>query len=111
MDAGNSLREKTRRGDLLALYAASEISALRRTGPNGAEPLQRTIHLLHSLKNPGEVTALRQIYGLGFFLIGVYSPEVGRIDYLTKKKRLKPHEASRMSSFMSERRAATNSGG
>ncbi len=70
MDAGNRAREISGRGDILALHAASEIHS-RRTDD---QPLPETVHIILSLKHPHEVTALRRIYGAGFFLIGLYTP-------------------------------------
>jgi deoxycytidylate deaminase len=96
MDAGNALRERTGRGDYLALHAANEIAQTRRYGPGGREPRPRTVHLLDSLKNPDEVAVLRKIYGSGFFLLGVYSPEVDRCDYLQAHKGIPLAQARRL---------------
>lgn len=93
MDAGNKLRQKTKRGDLLALYAVSEIHIQRK---NTTEPLPAKVHLLDSLKHPDEVTALRRIYGPGFFLIGVYSPERERQDNLINRRHLSPNDAAKL---------------
>jgi deoxycytidylate deaminase len=93
MDAGNRLRVKAKRGDLLALHAVSEILLQR---ANTAEPIPATVHLLDSLKHPEEVTALRKIYGPGFFLIGVYSPEHERVQNLITRKNLTEAEAQEL---------------
>jgi deoxycytidylate deaminase len=93
MDAGNKLRVRAGRGDLLALYAVSEIHFGRK---NTAEPLPATLHVLDSLKHPDEVTALRRIYGPGFFLIGVYSPEHERIDHLVNRRHLTRPQAQKL---------------
>lgn len=74
MDAGNRAREMSRRGDILALHAASEIHS-RRTEE---QPLPETVHIVLSLKHPQEVIALRRIYGTGFFLISLYTPRAER---------------------------------
>jgi hypothetical protein len=98
MNAGNKLRAKAKRGDLLALYAVSEIHFKRphTIEPQTAEPLPATVHVLDSLKHPDEVTALRRIYGPGFFLIGVYSPERERLDNLTARRHLGSKDAERL---------------
>lgn len=96
MDAGNKLREHTRRGDYLALYAANEIARKRNVGEDGPEPQSRTVHVLDSLKNPEEAAALRKIYGPGFFLVAVYSPEVERIEYLRDHKNLSDSHARKL---------------
>lgn len=70
MDAGNRAREISDRKDILALHAASEIHSRRAD----EQPLPETVHIILSLKHPHEVTALRRIYGAGFFLIGLYTP-------------------------------------
>ena len=74
MDAGNRAREMSGRGDILALHAASEINSRR----VDEQPLPETVHIVLSLKHPQEVTALRRIYGAGFFLVGLYTPRAER---------------------------------
>lgn len=79
---GNELRRRSARNDLFALYAAQQISQ-HRSMDAGVEqhmdPLWGTAHIIHSLKHPDEVRTLRRIYGPGFFLLGVYSPESLRL--------------------------------
>ena len=36
---------------------------------------RRHVHIIDSLKNPGEVSLLREVYGSTFWLIGVFAPE------------------------------------
>lgn len=93
MNAGNKLRAKAKRGDLLALYAVSEIHFKRK---DTTQPMPATVHVLDSLKNPDEVTALRRIYGPGFYLIGVYSPEHDRLDNLITRRHLTPEQAEKL---------------
>ena len=80
MDAGNRAREVSGRGDILALHAASEINSRR----VDEQPLPETVHIVLSLKHPQEVTALRRIYGAGFFLLGLYTPRSERQRNLEK---------------------------
>lgn len=76
--AGNRFRELSGRNDIFALYAAQQI-AIRRSESSEEEPLWRKAHVVHSLKHPDEVRALQRLYGQGFFLLGVYSPESQRL--------------------------------
>ena len=72
MDAGNVLRSETGRGDVLALLATEQINQDR--GKLGG----RKAYIVNSLKHPDEVRSLRRIYGPGFFLIAIHSPETIR---------------------------------
>lgn len=102
MDAGNHLRTEAGRGDVLALHAAAEVHADRKTrrGPQlGGESeaqqlraleevaLNRTAYILRSLKHVDEVKTLRRIYGNGFFLIALYSTKKERKDFLTDDRK------------------------
>lgn len=86
---GNELRGQTGRGDILALHAISAISDSREVVKNEAgtyrQPLNKTAHLLRSLKHPREVETLRRVYGAGFYLIGVHASSYARIKYLRKE--------------------------
>ena len=81
MTAGNRARELEKQGDILALSAAHNINSARK---DKSDPLPRTVHIIRSLKHPDEVRLLRQIYGSGFFLIGVIADEEQRFTYLTE---------------------------
>jgi deoxycytidylate deaminase len=89
MDAGNLLRERTQRNDILALAAASMIGRLRAVRPG---PLRKTAHVVTSLKRPEEVETLRQIYGCGFYLLSLSAPERLRRSYF-ENRRLNGDEA------------------
>lgn len=78
MDAGNLLRERTKRSDILALAAAGMIAQRR-----GAR--RRTAHIITSLKRPEEVETLRRIYGAGFFLVSLSAPQRLRHAYFKKR--------------------------
>jgi deoxycytidylate deaminase len=79
MDAGNAIRSKIS-NSFLAEVAISKISVMRAT----AEPLRGKIHVLHSIKHKKEVEILREVYGNGFFLVGVYSNKAERIANLQR---------------------------
>ncbi len=79
MEAGNKLCEHTGRPDFNALVGVNEINRLRREAKGQSEPQVRTAYLITSLKRPEEVELMRDVYGSGFFLVGVYAPEQERL--------------------------------
>lgn len=109
MDGGNKLRERAKAGEVLALWAVSEIFQRRmgpetddgaptdgETGDSGAgtsdqergpfpDRAFRTAHILRSIKHPDEARALRAVYGPGFFLISISVSRKSRIAYLQGK--------------------------
>ncbi len=99
MAGANMLRQLlasgSEQGDALALCAIEEIAVYRHAMArrSGDQVLARTAHILRSLKHPDEVHRLRQVYGPGFYLIGVHTPEEDRLRYLVDKKRVPRKEA------------------
>jgi deoxycytidylate deaminase len=108
IEAGNLIRNLTKKADILALVAAGSIAANRPeekheqqvgTGAKKSKPLvprylplPRKAHVIVSLKRPEEVETLRRIYGAGFFLIGIASTEEERIRYLRDERGLEPDD-------------------
>lgn len=94
MDGGNKARREAGRAEFLALAAVSQIAASR---PVSAEdhrsPLNKTVHLVSSLKRPEEVIALRRIYGPGFFLIALFATKEQRRSFLIDRKGIPPTDA------------------
>lgn len=90
MDAGNRLRESLNQQEVLALWAASDIGARRPPEQEASAPVVR---VLYTLKRPEEVQALRQIYGPGFFLIGVYAAEESRVRHLAESREIPEQKA------------------
>lgn len=86
MTAGDLARAKTEINAILALSVAFEILGGRKTETNTVPTRPRQAYIVNSLKHPDEVKALRQIYGSGFFLLGVYVEEAKRYLYLTQEK-------------------------
>jgi cytidine deaminase len=86
MDFGTKLRSDTGRGDILVHLGISEIRDFRlcQTGES-AHPIERQSYILHSLKHPKEVQALRAIYGRQFFTIAGYSPRNTRVEALAHR--------------------------
>jgi hypothetical protein len=105
MDAGTRLRERSERGDAVALLAIAEIRRVR------AEELQgkteSNAFILRSLKHPHEVQTLRSVYGDGFFLISVYTPRDARVsamaEKITKSQHGRPSQARAKAELIVER--------
>jgi hypothetical protein len=85
MDKGNEVRKLSKKNDLLALAAVAHINKRRPTSNTDPAPRKRTAYLLSSLKRAEEARTLQRIYGQGFYLIRVYSPEDVRIAELALK--------------------------
>jgi deoxycytidylate deaminase len=104
MHAGSELREKTGRGDALALLSVAKIRKLRELHTGDANrplPDSRTAYILRSLKHPEEVSTLRGIYGRAFSLISAYEPRASRESNLTAKLASYVHSAD-LGSFRHE---------
>ncbi|MFC5860738.1 anti-phage dCTP deaminase [Acidicapsa dinghuensis] len=82
MDAGNSLCRTSGHRDIWALASIVEINKKRGSNAADQKPLERTAHLIFSLKRPEEVSTLRKVYAAGFFVIGVFATETERLEYL-----------------------------
>lgn len=92
--AGNQIRQLANKNDIMALVAAGVIADLRYEanraldrGPNQRRPLPRinTAYVISTVRRPEEVTALRHIYGDGFFLVGADASREVRERYLAEK--------------------------
>lgn len=95
MDAGDELRQLdvTFARGLLANAAAAKIASLRkRNRHKQTKPMPRRAWLISSLKNPAEVLVLRQIYGQGFYLIGLYATRSERKNALKRHMSAKQAE-------------------
>ncbi len=84
MNRGNELRELIRRGDALVMHAAADINQKRPEGP--PRSLEKQAFILHQLKHPDEVLLLRRVYGDAFHLIGIYTPQKVRLEYLNVRR-------------------------
>jgi deoxycytidylate deaminase len=93
MTGGDLFRRGSGRNDVLALMAAADV-ARRRDAKQ--QVFERCAQILVSLKHPEEVLAMRQIYGAGFFLIGLYTPEAERLRHLCDVKGIPTDEAKRL---------------
>jgi cytidine deaminase len=89
--AGGELRERTLRGDALAVLAIAEIARRRAMHlrdqsitESGRAP-DSVGYVLRSLKHPREVQTLRRTYAERFVLIGVLLPRSARLDRLAER--------------------------
>ncbi len=96
MTAGNRLRELSKLPDFVAAAAVAGLSQQRDKEGVRKLPDPRMATVFRSLKRPEEVALLRKIYGLGFFLIGIFASEDERKKYLTRDKNLSNSEASKL---------------
>lgn len=94
MQAGDDLRSTLGYGGALALFAVAEIRRQRlalqaKTLTSGGQaenmPVPRTAYILNSLKHPGEVEALRKVYGPAFVALGIYHPRTLREEALMER--------------------------
>jgi hypothetical protein len=94
MTAGDELRRSWERDDALALHAVTDIVTIRKAradpeAPSAAEGLPANLHrhafILRSLKTPGELEALRSIYGPRLIVIAAYSPKDLRLSHLADR--------------------------
>ncbi len=101
MDAGDRLRKMTKCNDILAHAIALYINSKRKTESSAesdviiSKPMDRTAHIIDSLKHPDEVHRLRKIYNEGFYLIGVHSDKNDRIRNLVEMG-MSEHEAEKL---------------
>ena len=89
MEIGTKLREKTNNG-ILAMAVADLIQQKRVLEEDQNTPpkaITRQAFIIKSLKNTEEVSVLRNIYGNGFYLIGVYESAEDRLDNLCNKRK------------------------
>lgn len=80
MSAGNRLREATQDNGVLGKLVAAEISANR--GNAGGNPSRKVAYIIDSIKRPEEIEVLKNIYGRGFYLFAISSPEGQRLNFL-----------------------------
>lgn len=95
MNAGNALREKSSDNSILALAASSKIFLDRQKQSNG-EQQPRVAYIIDSLKHPDEVVMLREIYPQGFYLLGIYSNQKRRLNYLVESKEITKDDADKL---------------
>jgi deoxycytidylate deaminase len=88
MNIGNQIRKDSNNNSILALGASSIINEKRKA------EAYRKAYIIESIKHPDEVKALKEIYGQGFYLIGVYSDINNRTKYLVDELKMTSEEAN-----------------
>jgi cytidine deaminase len=98
MTAGNNLCDLAKHEAFLVSAAIADINRARKfsIARNSYEPMAKTAYILLSLKRPKEVELLSEVYGSGFFLIGVFATENERFRYLTTDKTIPKRDALRL---------------
>lgn len=84
-EAANDVRKQFERNDALVGLTCLKIREYRNKQTDKFEQVPRQAYILDSLKTPAEVEKLRQIYGDGFVLIGVYAPQEVRRQRLAER--------------------------
>ncbi|GAB3171170.1 anti-phage dCTP deaminase [Telluribacter humicola] len=90
MNIGNQARENYKDNSILALGASKIINSKREKGKF------RKAYIIDSLKHPDEVKLLREVYGQGFYLVGVFSDFINRTNYLMKELSMTSEEAKNL---------------
>lgn len=75
MDAGDELCGHYKSGGIISVLAMDEMGKRRESRKPGNKGVA---YILKSIKRSEEVNALRQVYGSGFYLIGIYSSRENR---------------------------------
>jgi len=97
IEKGNESRKNSGDNSILAIGISSEIYSKRlKDEQDRVKPMGRTTYIVNSLKHPDEVTALRNIYTDGFYLIGIHSDKERRQDYLTDEKNIDAAQATEL---------------
>ena len=88
MNLGDRVRKETKDNAILMRGAAGQIYSKRKKIDGEPQPREKIVYIIKSIKHPDEVTCLREIYGDGFYAIGVTSTKTDRINHLCKEKGL-----------------------
>jgi len=91
IEQGNAARQITKNNAILAMGVADRIRLLRGTGIPG-----RKAYIINTLKHPEEVKYLREIYGKGFFLVGVFADQQDRHKHLTDELTISDADATEL---------------
>ncbi len=92
MTAGDEARKKAGRGDFIASLGICQVNRSR----SEDRPLEGVAHIFDSIKHPDEVQTLRNIYGDGFYLLGIASSIPKRSNFLTEQKGISPDNAKKL---------------
>ena len=87
MEMGKEIRENSEDFSILAKYAVQKVHKMRKL-ENLENQENGNFYIFHSLKHPSEAKLLSEIYGVGYYQIGVYSDENQRVLYLKENKNI-----------------------
>lgn len=90
MSKGDDARKTSNNNGILAYGAVKLINEKRPQIP------QKTAYIINSLKHPDEVSLLRKVYGQGFYLFGIHSDKIRRINYLKNDKGISQKNATEL---------------
>lgn len=97
MEAGNKILEESGCLSILAMYAIQEIQKIREEIYHKNSRSEKGIaYIFQSLKHHEESKLLSEVYGPGYYQIGVYSEEEKRIEYLESKKGISKLDARKL---------------
>jgi deoxycytidylate deaminase len=85
IDAGNKLREITKRPDIFSLLSAAKIKSRLDDKSSGITPDERKCVLIRQLKRPEEVATLQEIYGQNIIFVSCFAPKSVRVRQLSEK--------------------------
>lgn len=94
MDLGNDVRTKSCDAGILMAGVAAYI--LKQYREMRHEPLKKVAFIVDSIKHPGEVAYLRQLYGDGFHLIGISDSYDNRKAHLINRKVISEDKAVKL---------------
>lgn len=98
MTKGNKLRKDNDCNFILALGAIAKINEIRDSMQHPSKNKKGVAYIINSIKHPEEVHKLREIYGAGFLLFGVFSDEQRRLDNLIGNKGISEDDAKKLTS-------------
>ncbi|MGP3592295.1 anti-phage dCTP deaminase [Vagococcus sp. WN89Y] len=96
MTKGNWLRKESGCNYILALGAMAKINEIRASIQHSTLNKKGIAYVISSIKHPEEVYKLREVYGAGFLLFGVFSDEQRRLDNLTINKGIPEKDARKL---------------
>lgn len=94
MTKGNKLREDSECNYILALGAIAKINEIRAKHARLQINKKGIAYVINSIKHPEEVYKLREVYGSGFLLFGIFSDESRRLDNLIRNKGIPEDKAA-----------------
>ena len=97
MEAGNKIREESGYLSILAMYAIQEVQRIREEIPyKNSKGEKGAAYIFQSLKHPEESKLLSEIYGPGYYQIGIYSKEEHRTKCLLKKENIDESDVQKL---------------